>query len=147
PAASLRRFADSTPGRSFTPARAPPEPTFAGVTVACRAGLFQDFTDRWMIPIDRSRSSHRDAAPPRIQRTAIASKLHAHAAGEFDPIGKATVRDRDHDGNVGLQRALDQIGQAFSLTLPLAEAVDDQEVGSRVERVRDASACVLEPAD
>ena len=72
----------------------------------------------------------RDALPPRIQRVAVAAELDAHAAGKLDPVGETVCRDGDHHGNVGIERALDQIGKALALALALAEAVDDHEVGA-----------------
>jgi hypothetical protein len=75
-------------------------------------------------------AASRNRAPPGIERFTVATQLDAHAIGEFDPLGEAVARHRDHDGNIGTQRALDQIGQTFALALLTAEPVDDEDVGA-----------------
>src|SRR5262249_38980400 len=89
---------------------------------------------------DRRIAPPRHVAPPRLQRATFAGELHAHAAGIFDPFGEALLRDRDDDGNVGTQCALDQEGEPLAVALALAEAVDDQKVGASLQRIGDPRA-------
>ena len=55
--------------------------------------------------------------------------------------------DRDHHGNVGIERFFNEMGEAFAVLLTLAEAVDDDEIGAGLDRVRNPRARTLEPAD
>jgi hypothetical protein len=68
-----------------------------------------------------------------------------HHAGEADPVGEAVARYGDDHGNVRVERTLDRKAQAFAVALPLAEAIDDKEIGAACERVGDAGARCLKP--
>jgi hypothetical protein len=85
--------------------------------------------------------------PPGVKRLAIAMQLDAHAIGEFDPVGKAMARHRDHDRDIGAERAFDQIAKTLALALLAPEAVDDQQVGALIDRAGDLLAGVEQLAD
>lgn len=57
------------------------------------------------------------------------------------------LADRDHQGNVGVERASDQMGQALAIALALAEAIDDDEIGTMREGVRDPHPRILQPRE
>ena len=109
-----------------------------------RMSSFQDFTRRFVASANRCGCSRGNIAPPLVQRAPIASKFHAHAARKFDPIGKAMVSDCNQDGNVSVQGALNQIGQASSITLALAEPVYDHEICAGLDRISNPGARALE---
>src|SRR6185312_3982491 len=75
----------------------------------------------------------RHEAPPRIQRFPVAVQFDGHPAGEFDPVCKMVAWHRDHDRNIGAERALDQMDEALALALLPAKTVDDQDVRTFVE--------------
>jgi hypothetical protein len=37
---------------------------------------------------------------------------------------------RDHHGNFGVERPLDQVAKSLAVVLPLAETIDDDETGA-----------------
>ena len=53
--------------------------------------------------------------------------------------------DCDHHGNIGTERAFDQVGEALAVALPLSEAVDDEEVGAGAKRLGDPRSRILKP--
>ena len=69
---------------------------------------YENLADGLVIPSDRPDIPRRDSLPPRIQRLAVAAELHAHAAGEPDPVGEAIARHGDDHGDVRAQCAPDQ---------------------------------------
>lgn len=46
-----------------------------------------------------------------------------------------------------MECTFDQIAQTFAVAFALAKSIDDQKIGSGIERVGDPGACVLQPAD
>src|SRR5215472_4721840 len=110
-----------------------------------RASLFRGLY-AGLLGHDRRGAAQRYIVPPRLERSALAGELHAHAAGIFDPFVEALLRDSDDDGNVGAESALDQEGKPLAVALALAEAVDDQKVGAGIERLANPRTDVLQPA-
>jgi len=107
--------------------------------------LFGDFADgcrNWRTGAG-VRGGH--AVPPRLERGTVAVQLDTHPVGELDPVSKMLARDGDHDGNVRIECAFDQVGEALAVALPLSEAVDDEEVGAGAKRLGDPRSRILKP--
>src|SRR5262249_49884348 len=100
---------------------------------ACHS--FLNFTNRLPLLVDRPASSYGNIAPPHVERGTFAGEFCARAAREFDPVSKMVAGDRNHQGNAGIARAFDQVSEALAVALPLAEAVDDDDVGTRLQGV------------
>src|SRR5665213_370425 len=121
--------------------------SLSGLLFPAGPALFENLAERWLIAPRQSAVPCRHRAPPGFQRLAAAGKLHAHAIGEFDPIGEAGARDRDHHGNIGTQRPFDHAKQSLAVALALAEPVDDHEVRARLHRAGYPWCRVLQPVE
>jgi hypothetical protein len=69
-----------------------------------------------------------------IERRAPARQPHAHAPAIFDPGREAVLGHGDQHRNVRRDGLFDEIDQAAALCFELAEAIDDDDIGTVPDR-------------